>query len=312
MQGGVIGKPNEPTSGRASGVWTVAEVFRARATGTWPIVLDPEVFAVILDLEAGNIGAAHFGGVLVGVIDTTVGNIEASDQWQTGERYALIAARQAMSPSSNLAWKTSNTATHGDSLMRTRWNGLGATRSLIENPNETLSNYPTYEYVDAINNNSWTGGFRGSPGDTSPSRPDLIAAGLASEWYLPALDELGLAFWQFKPVDSSNELSTRSANFPDGSFPSWGNPSSDPTRPAHTSSVPAQTDDADFQAGGDEAFDNQPAGGAFSGVYWTSTEASSSFAWLQFFGAPVAGRQVANSNEQAIVRARLFRRVLIP
>lgn len=53
-QGGVIGKANEPTEARASGLWRVGEVFRARKTGTWVFRPIQATGGTVTDVEIGG------------------------------------------------------------------------------------------------------------------------------------------------------------------------------------------------------------------------------------------------------------------
>lgn len=85
-----------------------------------------------------------------------------------------------------------------------------------------------------------------------------------SDWYLPARYELDIAYFNLKPTTSVNNTN-------------WGiNDYSVPKRTVnYTSSDPAQTTVSIFQSTGTEPFNGLR--------YWSSTEASSTNAWLLSF-----------------------------
>lgn len=100
----------------------------------------------------------------------------------------------------------------------------------------------------------------------------LWAVGLGingfDDWYLPARDELELAYRNLKPTGDENYV-----------WRSGENPSSVPPGYPYTASTPAKTTAEAFIAGSPEAFDDES-------YYWTSTqsESYSDFAWDQYFG----------------------------
>jgi hypothetical protein len=93
-----------------------------------------------------------------------------------------------------------------------------------------------------------------------------LSIGGYSDWYLPARYELDIAYENLKPTTDSNNTS-------------WGiNPYSVPERTVNrTAGAPAQTSVAAFQSGGAEAF--------VADYHWSSTEDSSSNAWLLDFNS---------------------------
>ena len=117
-----------------------------------------------------------------------------------------------------------------------------------------------------------------------------LSIGGYSDWYLPALYELDIAYYNLKPTTDSNNTS-------------YGiNAYSVPKRTAnYTAGSPAQTSIAAFQSGGAEAFIANP------GLHWTSTEISSADGWLIFMDA---GRQFS-SDKQDSQRVRAFRKVAV-
>jgi hypothetical protein len=111
------------------------------------------------------------------------------------------------------------------------------------------------------------------------------------DWYIPAVDELEIAYRAFKPTDDDNSGWNRSGI----------NVSAVPPTQPYTMQPVAQTTVEAFQKGGAEAFE--------SDYYWTSTQHAyyASCAWQQRFSH---GSQLSNFKED-VVRARLFRRFVI-
>ena len=127
-QGGVIGRPNMPAGQRSSGLWRVGEVFNARTTRTWPLIL-PEI------------GDPFRGGFFAGIIDTNQpGAILPEDRYQTPLRYALIVSPRSLQTSA--AWR-SPVAEVVEA--QTRWNGLAAQEALT--PDTT---FPAFDYCNGL------------------------------------------------------------------------------------------------------------------------------------------------------------------
>jgi hypothetical protein len=115
-----------------------------------------------------------------------------------------------------------------------------------------------------------------------------LSIGGYSDWYLPARYELDIAYENLKPTTDSNNAS-------------WGiNPYSVPERTVNrTAGAPAQTSVAAFQSGGAEAF--------VADYHWSSTEDSSSLAWLLTFNG---GLQL-NYTKDYVGRVRAFRKLAL-
>jgi hypothetical protein len=115
-----------------------------------------------------------------------------------------------------------------------------------------------------------------------------LSIGGYSDWYLPARYELDIAYENLKPTTASNSTS-------------WGiNPYSVPERTANRSAgTPAQTSVSAFQSTGAEPF--------VADDHWSSTESSSTDAWLLTF---FNGVQL-NLNKDVSKRVRAFRKLAL-
>ena len=118
-----------------------------------------------------------------------------------------------------------------------------------------------------------------------------LSIGSYTDWYMPARYELDIAYQNLKPTTASNNTS-------------WGiNPYSVPERTVNrTAGAPAQTSVAAFQSGGAEAF--------VASYHWSSTEFSSTDAWMLGFGNGAQANGFDVKNSFTLVRA--FRREVSP
>ena len=117
---------------------------------------------------------------------------------------------------------------------------------------------------------------------------EAVNVGGFSDWYLPAQNELEVCYYNLKPTTTANNTS-------------YGiNANSVPERTSnYTAGTPAQTSAALFvTTTGAEAFT--------ATRYWTSTEASSTYAWVQVFSY---GGQNNDRNKVSSYRVRAIRRV---
>jgi len=120
---------------------------------------------------------------------------------------------------------------------------------------------------------------------------DLVIGGF-SDWYMPAKNELEVCYYNLKPSTDSNNTS------------SGINANAVPARASnYTAGNPAQTSAADFKTTGTEDFAISPQQGA----YWSSTEASATKAWRQYF---FYGNQV-DYNKMDTIKVRAIRRVAV-
>jgi hypothetical protein len=115
-----------------------------------------------------------------------------------------------------------------------------------------------------------------------------LSIGGFTDWYLPARYELDIAYENLKPTTGSNNIS-------------WGiNPYSVPERTVNrTSGDPAQTSVSAFQSTGSEPF--------VAANHWSSTEFSSTTAWILLFSV---GTQ-ADFGKSNTLRVRAFRKLAL-
>ena len=116
-----------------------------------------------------------------------------------------------------------------------------------------------------------------------------LSIGGFSDWYMPAQNELEVCYYNLKPATTSNNTS------------SGINANAVPARASnYTAGTPAQTSSADFKNTGAEDF--------AQAVYWCSTEASATNAWLQSFSN---GNQYNYGKASVYFRVRATRRVAV-
>jgi hypothetical protein len=118
---------------------------------------------------------------------------------------------------------------------------------------------------------------------------ETLSIGGYTDWYLPARYELDIAYENLKPSTTSNNTS-------------WGiNAYAVPARASNrTAGAPARTSLAAFQSGGAEAF--------VVANHWSSTEASSTFAWYFTFNT---GFQDSDDTKAVTNRVRAFRKLAL-
>jgi hypothetical protein len=206
-----------------------------------------------------RLGDPYEGGFFAGQISTAGNGVPD---------YNLVVAPNSSGEVRN-ACKTSSTATSG-------------TQSLFDGPANTAAmiaagaaSHPAADFC----NNLTIGGF--------------------SDWYLPASNELDIAYFGLKPSTTLNATSGLSGI----------NANAVPPRPAnYTTTVPGQTSATDFKSTGSEPFRSSTATNASN--YWSSTEnalnTTSNLA-IRFS----EGLQFPASKNNTAYYARAFRRVAL-
>ena len=199
------------------------------------------------------IGAAYQGGFFAGAISHTANGVAT---------HLLIVAPAATGATgtgytltTNKQWKTTNTTTAGTTSTYD-----GAANSA----NMNNATHPAAQFCETLS----IGGY--------------------TDWYLPARDELEIAYYNLKPTTDSN---TTSYGINAYSVPARGS--------NYTAGTPAQTTVTAFQTGNSEAF--------VVGYHWSSTEDSSTDArMLLFFNGTQVSSNKDNSN-----RVRAFRKITV-
>lgn len=188
------------------------------------------------------------------VIDIAIGaafqgGYYAGNIVQGGTTYRVIVAPKATGQTTGTSWKFEETA--GPSQTITLNNGPSASASMNN------ADYPAAQFCEGLS----IGGY--------------------TDWYLPARDELERIYRNLKRNNTNNSTSGRdksSYTYPEGNDVSGDtmgvNRNSSPTGAAYTSGDPTTTTaTTGFTVGGAEAMDNAE--------YWSSSEYSTLFAWLQ-------------------------------
>jgi Protein of unknown function (DUF1566) len=127
-----------------------------------------------------------------------------------------------------------------------------------------------------------------------------LSIGGYTDWYLPAVNELEVCYYNLKGSTTSNYTGTAQGGNPPRA--SGINANAVPARASgYTAGTPAQTSATDFQTGNAEDFG--------SSSYWSSTEVTSNYAWFQLFST---GRQYSYGNQKTdSLFVRAIRRVAV-
>jgi hypothetical protein len=204
--------------------------------------------------EAPNPGDAFLGGFFAGFISHTADGVAT---------HALIVAPRASGATgasypttTNYFWKTVTGTTAGTA---STFDGRANTDAMIT---AGIVSHPAANFCVGLS----IGGY--------------------TDWYLPARDELQIAYTNLKPTTALNNTSFGVNNY------------SVPKRTTnYIGGSPAQTSAADFQSGGIEAFVNAD--------HWSSTEAAASTGTRLFFSDGTFNALSKTTNS----RVRAFRRI---
>lgn len=196
-----------------------------------------------------EIGAAFQGGYYAGLISYTADGVAT---------HALIVAPAASgyNGGSTMQWKTSDTSTAGTSSL---YDGAANTANM------TNASHPAANYCAGLTIDGY------------------------SDWYLPAIYELEIAYYNLKPTTDSNNTSYGINAY---AVPARGS--------NYTAGDPAQTSVTAFQSGGAEAF--------VALSHWSSSESSSTEAWRKTFSV---GVQTSNFVKTNSFNVRAFRKLAL-
>jgi hypothetical protein len=197
--------------------------------------------------ESGlQIGVAYGGGYFAGYISQTANGVAT---------HGLIVAPAASGYNGEVALqlKTTNTSTSGTSSL---FDGAANTANMAN------ASHPAANYCAGLTIDSY------------------------SDWYLPALYELEIAYYNLKPTTTNNNIG-------------WGtNAYSVPTRNStYTSGDPAQTSVTAFQSGGAEDF--------VANSHWSSSEVNATEAWILYFSNG-ARQNISKTNSRYVRAFRKF------
>lgn len=118
-----------------------------------------------------------------------------------------------------------------------------------------------------------------------------LTIGGFSDWYMPASLELEICYYNLKPTTQSNNTNTGT------------NAYAVPARASnYTAGSPTQTSAADFKDTGAEDFSTT--------IYWSSTEATATYAVYRAFGAGSSGN-FFKDNTSYNIKVRAVRRVAV-
>ena len=205
------------------------------------------------------IGAAYQGGFFAGTISHTANGVATHAlivaprlTGATGTGYPLFTTDKQ--------WKTTQTTTAGTT---STYDGAANTAAMVT---ASIANHPAAQFCTGLS----IGGY--------------------TDWYLPARDELEIAYYNLKPTTASNDTG-------------YGiNAYSVPTRGSnYTAGTPAQTTVTAFQTGNSEAF--------VAVTHWSSTQFASPDAWKLGF---LDGGQLSSlSRKDTFTRVRAFRKLAL-
>ena len=215
----------------------------------------------------GTVTAANLSSVTINV--TSVGGSGTFTDWSIMAQYRVIVAPKASGENASIAYKNANTA--APAACGTLTEGRAATLAMVAAGDATT--YPAAWFCTGLN------------------------IGGKTDWYLPARDELELAWRNLKPTADNNYVVADRAT---GATPNYANlgsygdtanthgldNNSSPAGAAHTLTVPGQVAAGkNFRTSESEAF----AYGSY--FYWSASEYSTTYAWYQLWYSSFPGCQ---------------------
>jgi hypothetical protein len=203
-------------------------------------------------------------------------------------QYRVIVAPKSSGENASVAYKNANTAAPAATITLTE--GRKATLAMVAADTSTV--YPAAHWCNNLN------------------------IGSRTDWYLPARDELELAWRNLKPTADSNYTTADRPTAASASYATLGsygdtapthgtNNNSSPAGVAYTAGSPAQVAAGkNFRTGEAEAFEYGSA------YYWSASEYSATYAWCQHWTSSNPGYQTSLNKANAY-RFKAVRRSII-
>lgn len=324
--GGFITKsPVAPTQGIAPGIWTLDQAMQLKKQGVWPPLV-PGAPTIGTATQTGSTTAtvvytapaSNGGSVITSYTATSSPSGGTGTLSQAGSGTISVTGLSASTSYTFTVTATNAIGTGAASSasnsittpLPTIGSALGggffagqigvsgvATHNIIIGPIASTQSLKQFK-TSNTNDSGATSDINGPANSASmndAAHPgaqfcEALNVGGFTDWYLPAKNELEVCYFNLKPTTQANNTGY------------GANVNAVPVRNSnYTSGNPAQTSAADFViTTGAEAFNNS--------FYWSSTQYSSTNAWLQAFST---GRQYYYYTKTVTHRVRAIRRVAV-